>query len=328
MRKIFAITALLLILSGPVFAGSVVGETFLGYAGSGAGIGAAAGLLAGGLPGLVFGAALGAITGGIVGANVQQAQDDKTETDNTGTINQLALQNEAIQSENQGLLGDIDTLEKKNESLATDIDILEAEIEPQRVALAKWQDTYDTDIALQNDQASQGLKTLKENWGIQNAVLASMNRGGASARLLSQEQKDRVIAYAGEDMELNSDSIVQGVKDVYADEGNFDAKGNLTEAGAQKLALTGSQFGVFDKQMSQLAVDLMQEKKATETIISSKQNQIKEAETLIGSQQNLIRSKRDTIGLNEQAIGINENSIDALKKNNAKLGKRRWELNN
>lgn len=300
MRKILAITALLLILSGPVFAGSVVGETFLGYAGSGAGIGATAGLLAGGLPGLVFGAALGAITGGIVGANVQQAQDDKTETDNTGAINQYTLENQAIESENQGLLGEIDTLE--------------AEIEPQRVALAKWQDTYDTDIALQNDQASQGLKTLKENWGIQNAVLGSMNRGGATAKLLSQEQKDRLITYAGEDMELNSDSIIQGVKDVYADEGNFDDEGHLTDAGAQKLSLSGSEFGVFDKQMSQLAVDLMQNKRTTEALITTKQN--------------AIRSKRDTIGLNEQAIGINENSIEKLKKNNAKLGKRRWEINN
>ena len=307
MKKLFAIIALIFILAGPVFAASVVGETFLTSAVKGAAYGAAAGGAAGALgagigaiPGAIFGAVAGFIGGGIVGAVKQNAEDDQTSTENTGTINQLALQNESI--------------EAANETKVQQIEAIEAEIEPQRVALAKWQDTYDASVALQQDTAQQNIKALKENWGIYNATLASQSREGATARLLSQEQKGRVVAYAGEDMQLNTDSIIEGIKSVYEDETNFDEKGNLTQQGAEKLALSGSNYGIYDKQMSQLAVDLVQQKKQTQTAITQMQGNIGTLEK--------------EINLNEQAMDLNASSIEALKKNNVKLAQRRWGSSN
>lgn len=306
MKRVFAIVVLVLMLGGPLFAGGVaeaVGDTFLTFAGSGAGAGAVAGALAGaaGGPvgiaaGAVFGLVAGAIGGGIIGANVQNAQDEKTQTENTGNIGTLELTNESVASENEQLEGDIK--------------IDQANLEPQKVALAKWQDTYDSSVALQQDSAEQGLKTLKENWGLYNATLASQNRQGATAKLLSKEQKDRIVTYAGDDMELNTDSIVAGIKDVYSDEANFDEEGNLTQAGANKLALDGSSYGIYDKQMSDLAVNLIEQKKTTETNIQQLENSID--------------AKRTTIGLNEEAILLNQQTIENLKKNNTKLAGRRW----
>ena len=295
MKKVFAIIALILIIASPLFAGGVVGETFAGFAGGGAATGALIGAIAGGIPGAVFGLVAGAIAGGIIGENVQKAQDEATSTQNSGDISQLDLTNEYIASE--------------NESLEKEKDALKQELEPQRVALAKWQDRYDTEIALNQDTAEQGLKTLKENWGIYNATLASQNREGATARLLSQEQKNRVITYAGEDMELNKD-VVSGIRSVYEDESNFDTKGNITEEGAQKLVLQDSKYGVYDQQMANLAIELMQGQKSTQNTINNIQGQIS--------------TKDKTISLNEQAIALNEQSIQELKKNNAKLAGRRW----
>lgn len=295
MKKVFAIIALILIVAGPLFAGGVVGETFAGFAGGGAATGALVGAIAGGIPGAIFGLVAGAIAGGIIGENVQKAQDEQTATQNSGDISQLELTNESI--------------EAQNEAKVQEIEAIEQEIEPQRIALAKWQDRYDTEIALNQDTAEQGLKALKENWGIYNATLASQNREGATARLLSQEQKNRVITYAGEDMELNKD-VVSGIKSVYEDESNFDTKGNLTEEGAQKLVLGDSKYGVYDQQMANLAIDLMQGQKATKNTISNLQGQIS--------------TKEKELELNQQAIGLNEQTIQELKKNNNKLGSRRW----
>jgi len=298
MKRIFAIIALVLMIAGPLFAAGA-GESFWGYAAAGAATGATAGGLAGAgifsIPGAIFGAVAGFITGGIIGANVQNAKDDSTITENKNDIGQLELTNESIQAQ--------------NETKVQEISMLEQELEPQRIALAKWQDTYDTELALNQDTAEQGLKALKENWGISNAVLATQNREGATARLLSQEQKQRVITYAGEDMELNKD-VVSDVRSIYEDESNFDAQGNITEEGAQKLVLRDSKYGVYDQQMSNLAIDLMQGRKSTQNQISAIQGQI--------------GTKNKEIALNEQALGLNDETIKELKKNNNKLASRRW----
>jgi len=305
MKKVFAIIALILIIAGPLFAGGA-GEVFWEAAGKGALYGATAGATAGlagvgigAIPGAIFGAVAGFITGGIIGANKQNAADEQTITENEGVNGQLELTNESILAQ--------------NDSKVQEIEALKQNIEPQRVALAKWQDKYDTDIALNQDTAEQNLKALKENWGLYNATLASQNREGATARILSQEQKNRVITYAGEDMELNKD-VVSDIRAVYEDESNFDEKGNLTEEGAQKLVLQDSKYGVYDQQMANLAVDLMQGQRSTQNAINNLQGQIS--------------TKQKEIDLNNQAMALNEQTIQELKKNNTKLASRRWGSSN
>ena len=288
MKKILAIMALILIVAGPLFAGAA-GESFWKYAGEGALAGAALGS-GGGFVGMLIGGVIGGISGGIIGGGIQSKKNEETITENEGAISQLGLTNESILSQ--------------NESEALNIADIGHDIEAQQVALAKWQDRYDTEIALNQDTAEQNLKTLKENWGLYNAALASQNREGATARLLSKEQKDRVITYAGDDMELNKD-IISDVRSVYEDASNFDENGNLTEEGAQKLSLQNSKYGVYDQQMSNLAIDLMQNRRGTQNAIGDLQNQI--------------NVKQKTIELNEKAMALNEQTIEKLKAQNASL---------
>ena len=270
MKRITAIIILAILIVFPVVAGGM-GEVYSSAAMgalAGAGIGSALGL-----PGIIIGAIGGTIIGAIGGSAIVesgiQAEEKKEEARNETAIEQLE-----------------------------DITIpqTEAEISAGHQALARWQSSYDASIDQAKDEAATNLDTLKANWGLYNASLASLNREGATARLLSQKQKDRIITYAGEDMELNSEAAVSAARAVYEDLGNFDANGNMTEEGANKLKLIGSQYGVYEKDLFNLSADLLSQKAATET----------------------------TIELNKKALKNSQQSVEKLKKRNVAIQERRW----
>lgn len=270
MKRITAIIILAILIVFPVVAGGM-GEVYSSAAMgalAGAGIGSALGL-----PGIIIGAIGGTIIGAIGGSAVVesgiQAEEKKEEAQNETKIEDLQ---------------------------DVTIPATEGAISENYRTLARWQSSYDATIDKAKDDASKNLKTLKENWGLYNASLGSLNREGATARLLSQEQKDRIITYAGEDMKLNSEDAVEAARSVYEDLGNFDANGNMTEEGANKLKLIGSQYGVYEKDLFNLSADLLSQKTATET----------------------------TIELNKKALKNSQQSVEKLKKRNVAIQERRW----
>lgn len=263
MKKVFAIIFLTILIVFPVIAGGS-GETIAAGAATGAGIGA----LFGGV-GAIFGAVIGSIVGIVGGELKTQAEEKKEEAQNQSVIDELR-----------------------------DVTVpqTQAEISAGYQALARWQSTYDSSLAKAEDEAQSNLNILKSNWGMYNASLASLNREGATARLLSQEQKDKVITYAGEDMELNSEAAIEAASSVYNDKKNFDQYGNLTKKGAKKLELIGSEYGVYEKDLFNLSADLLSQKGATEV----------------------------TIGLNEKALKNSKQTINKLEKRNSVIQQRRW----
>jgi hypothetical protein len=271
MKRIFAITTLALFLIAPLFAqGAVetVGEWTTAITGAGVGVGA----VIGGLLGPV-GAVVGAIIGGVatsgIGIEVQKKKDDAALSSNEGDIEQMQLQNKAAASQNDKL----------------------------GIALATWQNDYDLAVSDQQTEAERTLDTLKQNWGLTNAVLGSQNREGATARLLSQKQRNEVVRFAGEDMKLNNDEVLKRVNDIYNDSSNFDELGNMTDAGKQKLALVGDKYGSAELAMNKTAIEQLNTKKTTAT----------------------------TIDLNDEAIRLNNEAIQGLTDENTVIKKRqRW----
>lgn len=271
MKRIFAIATLALFLIAPLCAEAAVetvGEWTTAITGAGMGVGA----VVGGLLGPV-GAVVGAIIGGVatsgIGIEVQKKKDDAALSSNEGDIEQMQLQNKQTA----------------------------ANTEPLREALATWQNDYDLAVSDQQTEAEKTLDVLKQNWGLTNAVLGSQNREGATARLLSQKQRNQVVRFAGEDMKLDNDEVLKRVNDIFNDSSNFDELGNMTEEGSKKLALVGDKYGTAELAMNQTAISQLQTKKAAKT----------------------------QIDINEEAMRLNEEAIQGLTGENTVIKKRqRW----
>lgn len=269
-KKIIAIMALL-IFTLPIFAASIMGETVVSSIASGATAGALSGaglgLVTGGpltaLIGAVFGLTAGAVGGFVTGTIKQKAEDSVKATE----------------------------IETKIEDITQTNTQIEADLEANRIALESWQAEYDNTIAIEKSKAEEGLQTLKENWGIYNAGLGSTHREGTTAKLLSQTQKNKIIDYAGEDMSLDIDEATGEVKNVFEDESNYDEKGNMTDAGAQKLNNKKSNYGIYENQIRLLATQLFNNK-------------------------NVLNKQKD---INTTSLQINNNNIEKLKKEKSKL---------
>lgn len=198
MKKTLAVIALILIIGIPVFA-AATGE-ILGMTVAGAASGASMGAWAG-PGGIVIGALIGAIAGNIgAKAEIHNRVD-----------------------------GQIDSLTAENAQLVSDIG-------DQELALSQWQDEYDSSIAKSVNDAQTQLNALKENWGLTNTVLASQNRGGKTAQLLSQQQKDAVVNFAGEDMKIDGEGLKTSLQTIYDTKENYDSDGNLTNKALEEIS--------------------------------------------------------------------------------------------
>ena len=269
MKRIFAIISVALLVAGPLFAqGAVetIGEWTTSLAGAGAGLGAILGI-AGGPVGIIIGALAGAVAGGGVGIEVQKEKDEANLTSNESAIEQMELQNKQTAAQSGAL----------------------------RTALATWQNDYDLAISTQQGEAEGTLDTLKQNWGLTNAILGSENREGATARILSEKRRKEAVRFAGEDMELNNDEVLKQVNDVYNDASNFDEEGNITEAGAKKLELIGSNYGNAELALAQTAIGKLQTKKAGTTQLDINQAAItknNEAITDMSGENDIIKKRQ------------------------------------
>lgn len=270
MKRITAIIILAILIVFPVVAGGMgeVYSTAAMGALSGAGIGSALGL-----PGIIIGAIGGAIVGAIGGSAIVES----------------GIQEEEKKEEAQN----ISKIEEIEQITIPDI---KSEISVGQQALARWQSSYDAKMVDEENTASKQLDALKYNWGVTNASLASQNRQGATARLLSQKKKEEVVKYAGEDMELNSEEAIAAARSVYEDRSNFDEQGIMTAEGAKKLKLVGSQYGVYEKDLFEAAAGLLSEKNAAEIDIES----------------------------NKRALDLSTKSAEKLKTRNKAIQERRW----
>lgn len=272
MKKILAVAALILIIVSPLMAGDAVGEIYtsslIGMGVQGALNGAMMGL-AGGLPGvvagLIIGGVVGTMGGGAIGSISQKSQDTKDLAKNNARIGELELANRKINSE----------------------------LIAQDEALALWQGDYDAMREKDTLTASAELESLKENWGITNATLATQNREGITARALSSKQKNNLLANFGDDMSLASD-IDARLDAFYGNEDNFLSSGRLSDLGKENLGKIKEGLGLYEQAIFDNAYS------------SRRDNRV----------------LKESISINEESLQKNNENIEGIKADNEILNNR------
>lgn len=272
MKKILAVAALILIIVSPLMAGDAVGEIYtsslIGMGVQGALNGAMMGL-AGGLPGvvagLIIGGVVGTMGGGAIGSISQKSQDTKDLAKNNARIGELELANRKINSE----------------------------LIAQDEALALWQGDYDAMREKDTLTASAELESLKENWGITNATLATQNREGITARALSSKQKNNLLANFGDDMSLASD-IDARLDAFYGNEDNFLDSGRLSDLGKENLGKIKEGLGLYEQAIFDNAYS------------SRRDNRV----------------LKESISINEESLQKNNENIEGIKADNEILNNR------
>lgn len=243
MKKIIVLIIILLLISSPIWAMGVAIGAGVGLA---LGASTAAALGAATVGAVVVGGIVGAVAGAGVGAYKQDTEEKEKKQVYEANIASLNLSNTELES--------------RNKTLST--------------ALDAWGADYDSNIAVIADEGERELRSRKESWGLTDATLAAQERGGMTARLLSLEAKNRVITYAGEDMELNSSEIEKAVADA------FNAPDTSSLRG-----LTSSNYGIYEKQLITTMTTLRSNKQSLE----------------------------ETIKANKEAIAVNNESIKKYK---------------
>lgn len=183
-----------------------------------------------------------------------------------------------------------ETINQKNELAQIEqslknLDITQAELENKRSGyetyLASWQNSYDLSVESAKQNAQAQVNQLKDAWGLTNATLANRETSGRTAQLLSQQDKNRVIAYAGQDMRLTFDNIELGVADAFK-----------TDIG--KLATLGNNnvFGIYERNLMDQMETLRQNRQTQQTNLNNTNLAIEQNREL---QEQLKKDKRQNI---------------------------------
>lgn len=196
---------------------------------------------------------------------------------------------------------------------------LRADIGDQELALANWQSEYDTSIQESSITAQDNLDVMKQNWGLVNTTNAAFGQGGATAQLLSSKAKQRVIDYAGDDMELGSD-LNSFYESIYANPNNFDADGNLTAEALNSIrtASASSKYGIYERQIGTDALGALQSRSNMQKTLTSNrealQNNIASIEKLGGNKRPVTEADREAARERLQAMEDRRLERNAMPK--------------
>ena len=254
MKRILAFIGFALFVTAPAFCSGLF-EGIAGGAGTGALIGS---LIA---PGI--GTAIGAILGGFGGTVAGAITESNTEA---ATATNLDTAIATAQT-------DIKSLESQNNAISE--------------ALAGWEGQYQNNYNKSLESGEKQLSSLMESWGYTNAALGSQERGGITAGLLSQKQKDKVVAFAGEDLTLNSTDVKSAIDSAYD---TTDEASRLSQISAIENS-SNKNFGTYE-------IDLI------DTLKSYRQS---------------VQSQQEQIDINKEAIENKKLAIENYKKQKSDL---------